>query len=139
MAKQKLLVEYDFDFTLIGVSCHIEDYKFCWNVNKKLEMNFLREEDLEITGKSTKKNSAFSIYSWENEENYTSYFILSNKGSSGYLVPEHKNIDYFFLIKGPITAKDKASLITEVKLIDAVQTAFEIDPKQLKSKYNLLF
>ena len=56
MAKTKLTldIEYDYEFILIGISCHSRDYKLCWAINKQQGFNFIKEAEIELTTKKTK-------------------------------------------------------------------------------------
>ena len=38
--KYTLLEEYDYDFTLIGISCHAKDYRICWSINQRFGYDF---------------------------------------------------------------------------------------------------
>lgn len=38
MSKFQLQIDYDFDFRLIGISCHARDYRLCWALNNHLEI-----------------------------------------------------------------------------------------------------
>ena len=40
MAKQQLNIEYDYDFFLLGLVCQAKDYRLCFEVNKKLGVEF---------------------------------------------------------------------------------------------------
>ena len=35
MAKQKLEMDSDPDITVIGISCHENDYRLCWSINRR--------------------------------------------------------------------------------------------------------
>lgn len=137
MGKLKLQVEYDFDFTLLGISCHEPDYRFCWMVNKATGMNFIKEEDIVIQMKDN--GSEHSIFQCFIEENFCTYYIIANKGTSGILIPELKTTDYFLMIKGPVQSDGLEEITTQVKSINKVQAVFTVKVDDLKSKYNLLF
>ena len=57
MSKFTLNIEEDYDFSLIGISCHAKDYKLCFEFNKLLEVDFIRTEDLDIDSKKTTSKS----------------------------------------------------------------------------------
>jgi len=139
MAKLVLNVEYDFDFFLLGISCHEKDYRLSWALNNSLHIELAKENDLQIDAKKNSKPLMHSIFTFDNEQEYRQYYLISNRGSNGFLVPEQKQADYFLLIKGSLMTEDKPSIIKRVKETSMVLTAFEIDPNQLKSKENLLF
>ncbi len=136
MSKIILSLEEDYDFALLGISCHTKDYRLCWELNKVLNFDLIRSEDLEISKASIDK---YSFYEFIDEDNYLEYYLISNRGNSGYLVPEHKKVDFFFMIKGNISDFLIDDILSKVNSLALVLTSFKIDPNQLKSKQNLLF
>jgi hypothetical protein len=139
MGKQKLQIEYDFDFVLIAISFHDEDYKLSWLLNKSLEISLARADDLELPLKGSKQPGSFSLYSFEKEEDQLVFELIANRSESGFLIPEMKTTDYFLMVKGNINDSETDSIISALKATPKVQTAFRIEPASLKSKHNLLF
>lgn len=137
MGKLKLQVEYDFDFTLIGISCHEPDYRFTWHVNRNTGMNFQKEDDLQMPLKDNVVSS-HSIFSCHIEENFCTYYLIGNKGTGGLLIPESKHTDYFLMIKGPVQDDALEELTGQIRSISRVLTVFNVNVNELKSKYNLL-
>lgn len=139
MTKFSLDIEYDYDFVLIGISCHEKDYRICWALNNKLGINLKKENDLEIKDKKHKEVLSYPFYIFDYKEKYCEYFIIGNKNNQRMLVPEHKQADYFLKITGNVSSEEKQEIIKKIKEINIVLTAYEIDSGQLKSKQNLLF
>lgn len=137
MAKQNLFIKHEFDFILIGLVCHLKDYRLCFSINKGLEMELKKIDHLEIFINKRRETSSYSLYSYEKDD-YRSFYIVSNKGSKSFLIPEQKQLDYFLLIKG-ITNEEKKEIIQKLKQIPSILGAYDIDPIPLKSKENLLF
>jgi hypothetical protein len=136
MSKILLTLEEDYDFILIGISCHTKDYRLCWELNNVLSFDLIRTDDLEINKRTTDKHS---FYEYIDEDNYLEYYLMSNRGDNGYLIPEHKKVDFFFMIKGNISEQLGEDLIIKINSLSLVLTSFKINPNQLKSKQNLLF
>src|SRR4051812_28717467 len=101
--KFKLDIEYDYEFILIGISCHEKDYRLCWAINNKLSYNFKSSQDLEIKEKRKKNPSWHSLYIYEEEEKFREFFIIANKSNDRFLIPEQKQADFFLIIKGNIS------------------------------------
>jgi len=139
LAIKKLSIEDDYDFSLVGISSHSKDYRLCWSLNTALGTNFTKLDDLRVELIKSHEVSFFSFYEFEDEENFATHYILANNGSSGFLLPEHKNLDYFWMIKGSITSKNKNDLLKKLSSIDSIITCVEIDVSNLKSKQNLIF
>lgn len=162
MGKHTLKIEYDFDFVLIGISSHEKDYRLCWAINKALEIDLIKIDSLEIKQKKDNESSFFSLFHFENPDEFKEYFIVSNlsedkqfvsknltlfnkqpqgaqSAENGVLIPEQKQMNYFFIIRGELDDVDVNEYIKKIKKIDFVLTALEIDAAGLKSKSNLVF
>ncbi len=161
LGKHTLKIDYDYTFKLIGISSQEKDYRICWALNNILALDLTKKEPLEI---KSKKNtpSFFSLFSFENTEEFIEYFVISNlsenklfaskdntlfgkaeKESSsteiGILIPEQKQMNYFFVIRGEVAKKELKEMVGKIKKLDFVLTAMCIDVKELKSKNNLIF
>ena len=87
-----------YDFILVGIACQYKDYRLCHDLNTGLEIQLRRENDYEIFNGKRMENISFSFYRFVTGED-DHYFLLSNKGRQGLLIPEQKQIDYFFMVK----------------------------------------
>jgi len=139
MTKFQLDVDYDYDFRLIGISCHARDYRLCWSLNNSLKLQ-LEKVHRENASEGLKKNGIAieSLYTYFDEENHITYQLLYNKHNNSLLLPEQKMADFLLIIDGMSEAKFDG-LLKEVKQTDLVNTAFSIDVNSLKSKENLIF
>lgn len=137
--RKNLKFEIDFDFILIAITTSLKDYRICYLVNKCLNFNFVRGDDLELDIGPGKSEVLFSMfnYSWETTE--TDFIFIANKGSEGYLVPEMREADYFMIIKNYIDESDLENIISALNKITEVVAAVKIEPKKIKSRENLLF
>ncbi|MBK7181593.1 MAG: IPExxxVDY family protein [Bacteroidetes bacterium] len=158
MAKHTLEIEFDYDFVLIGISSHEKDYRLCWTVNNALNLQLSKQESLEIKGRKQTTPSFFSFFLFEKQDEFIDYAIIANLSESKtveqttstlfdaldesdneYLIPEQKQMNYFFLIRGEIENEEVNEIIQQIKEIENVQTAVRIDVKSLRSKQNLIF
>ncbi len=160
MAKHTLEIEYDFDFILVGISSHEKDYRFCWRLNNAFKLNLVKQEPLEIKNKKQKTPSFFSFYLFRDKEMFTDYVVLANtsenkelitketnlfgelnntESDTDFLLPELKQFNYFYIIKGDLSDDEVENSISKIKEIENVQTAIRIDVKSLRSKQNLVF
>jgi hypothetical protein len=137
MSKILLNLEEDYSFLLIGISCHTKDYRLCWELNKVLNFDLVRTNDLEISTKK-KEIDSYSFYEFIDAENYLDYYLISNRGNNTYLIPEQKTVDFFLMINGNLSKQNLQILLNNINSLSLVLTSFTIDPNQLKSKQNLL-
>ncbi|MBD1394099.1 IPExxxVDY family protein [Mucilaginibacter sp. ZB1P21] len=139
MNRKNLKFEIDFDFILIAVTSSLKDYRICYLINKYLNFNFTKIDDLKLDIGPLNGSILFSLYhhNWESTE--TDFYFIGNKGSEGYLVPEMREADYFILIKNYIDDDDLEAMIYNLNKITEIVAAVKIDPKKIKSRENLLF
>jgi len=139
LKKHLLEIEYDYDFILIGISSHEKDYRICWALNNKLNLELTKADPLEIKDKKQAEESGFSLFICERPDDFMEYLIIANRSEKGLLIPEQKQMDYFFVIKGEMDNERVENIISKIKEINFVLTAVRIDPSVLKSKQNLIF
>lgn len=142
MKKLKLTNDIQYDFSLIGITCTLKEFRLAWKLNKLLEIQLNKEKDIEIEFLKN-QNLVISNYVFETENSQIR--LLKNRSTddfttqSAYLLPELKEFDYFIMIKG---FEDTISLDTLKKRIATIpevhySKTFDID--NLKSKENLIF
>lgn len=139
MNRKFLKFEIDLDFVLIAVTTSLKDYRICYLINKYLNFNFVKTDDLAVDIHPGAPSVYFSLYEYNWEASETDFFFISNKGSDGYLIPEMKKADYFLMIKNYIDDNDLDNLISALNKIPEIVAAVKIDPKKIKSRENLLF
>lgn len=135
----KLVVEDDYNFLLIGISSHENDYRISWAINTQLKMAFKRADNLQVHNPRINENQEFSLYQYTDPETNLHYDLFSNRCDNGFFLEEIKNIDYLLKITGDFNKSFSAQLVNKLKKIDILTTAFEIDPLSLKSKKKLIF
>lgn len=139
MNKTTIKFELDLDFVLIAITTQLKDYMFCFKINKQLGTNFCKIADLDLLFNTDEEPFYFSRYFCLMPGTEAELYILANKGTEGFLVPEMKKVDFFLLIRNYIDEDDLKALISELNRIPEVLVAVEVDPKKLKSKENLIF
>ncbi|WP_214073319.1 IPExxxVDY family protein [Mucilaginibacter sp. dw_454] len=139
MNKKFLKFEIDLDFVLIAVTTSLKDYRICYLINKCLNFNFIKTDDLAVDIHAGAPQVYFSLYTYNWEASETDFFFIANKGTDGYLIPEMKKADYFMMIKNYIDDKDLENIISTLNRIPEIVAAVKIDPKKIKSRENLLF
>lgn len=134
----KLIVNYDqeFDFTLLGISSAYKDYRLCYELNKLLGVEFVKDKNHEL--KLARETSTFQFGKYTAEGNYgRNITLLNNKQDENCLLPEVKMLD-FLLIFTPVFDGDLKKLLAHIKEIKIVQAVVELNMAKIKSRYNLL-
>ena len=127
--------EQEDSFTLIGISCHQKDYRLCWELNKILELELQKEED--IPGPN--EEISFSRYYYNNEDFLQDFYLLTNKIGKIFFAPELKQADYILQIYGIRNEYEVDELIQKIISIDSVLTAFVFDTEKLKYGHQLFY
>lgn len=137
MAKYTLTLEDDFNFDLIGFCSHQRDYRVCWAINNRLEIALEKSmEPYMVSNRKGEVVSSHSLYHFETEE--LTYYLIQNKSTNGFLVPERAQIDYFLVIK-EANMVDVDELTRQLKEITEIQAVFIIDINTLKSASKFIF
>lgn len=139
MSKTKLEIDYDYEFCLIGIVCNDKDYRLCWKLNPLLNLRLAKSDDHKV------EHFRHSLFTYTNNDLFKEYYLFSNKGENSdkrgefrNLIEEHKNIDYFLIIKGQLDEEEKKNVLELIKKQENVSAAYLIEAISLKSKQNLL-
>lgn len=150
MKKTRLVIDYEFDFELIGITTPARGYKLAWEINQRLGINLVKQADLVVGFKNTEEKS-FSFYAFQTPLNRLKLFknkptnaeMVSpsepaDKESGKYfLIPEFPHFD--FIILAAMEDQTPQQLIDLIKSIPSVQLAAPIPLEGLKSKSNFIF
>lgn len=129
MAKLHLNVGLEIDFHLIGISCHLKDYRFVWHLNKALEANFCKTEFYEHFDNKL----FFSNYKY-NTDNQDVY-IISNKSQGGYLLKKTKQIDYWLKVNYNVDDSTLNGWIDKINEIEDVLALTRIESNKQKEHF----
>jgi hypothetical protein len=140
MKKSKLVIEYDFDFELLGITSAARGYKLAWEINQHLGIRLVKQPDLMVGFKNNEEKS-FSFYAYQTPLNRLKLF--KNKPSdqdSGkyYLIPEFPHYD-FIILAAMEEQYPLQQLMNLLKAIHSVQLVSTIPLEGLKSKSNFIF
>ncbi|MBP8067260.1 MAG: IPExxxVDY family protein, partial [Pedobacter sp.] len=106
MNKTYLKLSLDLDFVLIAITASLKDYTLCHKINKNLEFDFEKIEDHEVYYNVDEAPLAFSRYHFFVEEGEMDYYLVSNRNSEGFLIPEMNKVDFFIIIQQFIAKED---------------------------------
>lgn len=143
---------YEISFSLIAMHCSLEDHTMAYELNKCLKLNFKRcAKDLDLT-----TQVSFPIFDWNDDIKEEYWALIANKSqkenngvrtdlfqdeplyTTGYLIPEYKEVDYFLKIEQDATAMG-GNLLKSILSIPKVVLAYYVETENLKSKNNLIF
>lgn len=133
----KLAGEFESDFSLIGIASHENDYRLSWAINKFANLDLIKVDDFTINHPKHKIPISYSMYTFNDEDNYITYNLISNKSEKGFLLSEMKNIDFILRISECPDTLSLNELLSSLKKIDIIITAFLI--KDLPDRLNKVF
>jgi hypothetical protein len=139
MKKNKLEIEYSYDFDLLGLTTSAKAYKLAWELNQSLHIRLLKKPDLIILTKS-KEEAAYSLHVHETVLNTLRLFKNrpNEANLSKYLlVPEYPHVDFIIMIQGEEHASNR--LQEELRAISSIEWVAFIPLGALKSKDNFIF
>lgn len=140
MKKVKLQIEHTYDFDVLGLVSPVRDYKMAWLINRQLDLDLIKWEDLEIEFLSDPQLK-ISQYFLSLPHGYVQ--LLKNKALNtnkqvSYLIPELKSMDYFLLVQDQTFQISINTFVNELAKIPFIQNVMKLDVSKLKSKENLL-
>lgn len=132
MAKKiKLSSGSSYDYTTIGIACHMKDYRFTFFLNEQLGFHFKRTDDL---GSGNEKETlAYSFFIYDNPDDRRHYYLVSNYHEEGRLVPSEKGADFFLIVNDILPANRKKEIINKIQKVPQVLTAYEIPAGKVKN------
>jgi hypothetical protein len=138
---QEQLVEDFFESThLIGIMSTARDYQVCWQINKQLFYDFRVNNSLEITLTKKHRSFHFTVFEFLEPTNSVSHYLYNNHCQAEFLLPELKNMDYVWMIKGDYyQSQDVKKLIEQLRGVAVVQLVSLLDIREIRNKMNLIF
>ena len=151
---QPLLLEFEDEYTLIGIHSTEEDYRLAYILNKELNFKLTRHKNnLDFQN----SEAEFPLFEYKNEHDYLNYYLINNKDTHltnnnnniglfggnyttiSYLIPEKNKIDYFLKIEGDVCSDFIQNLLESLNSIQQIITSYSIEPNNLKTKDHLIF
>jgi hypothetical protein len=140
MKKKRLDIDYSYDFELIGIISPLKGYKLAWEINNRLEVKLIKENDLQITFKKGAE-STFSYFSYQVEGNVLKLFRNKpneTEQTKNLLVPEYPHFDFILLTQSDDTGKSNR-LQEVLRTIPSIELVAFIPLDALKSKDHFIF
>jgi len=140
MKKSKLVIDYEFDFELLGLISSAKGFKLAWEINQVLGVHLVKQPDL-VVGFKNSEEKCFSYYAYETLLNRLKLF--KNKpseqdGGKYFLIPEFPHYD-FIILTDMEEQQSSHQLIQSIKSVTSIQLAALIPLEGLKSKSNFIF
>ncbi len=136
MAKLKLEIQSDPDITVIGISCHVHDYRLCWSLNRSAGLELTRRRT-NISDEVNGIVAHYSVYDHVDEPTQAHYTLVNNHSGDGILLREQRQADFFLVVDNEL-ADLRPDLLDRVRSAEFVLTAFQLPYEQLRAGHKLL-
>ena len=139
MKKSKLVIDYEFDFGLWGITTAARGYKLAWEINQHLGIRLVKQPDL-VVGFKNNDEKCFSFYAYETPLNRLKLFKnrpTDPEPGKYFLIPEFPHYD--FIILAAMEEHHMLPLVDLIRAIPSVELAASIPLNGLKSKSNFIF
>lgn len=128
MKKQQLQFEIELDFALVGISCHLKDYRFVWSLNKALQSNFIKTKQFCLHDSECR----FSQFEYSME--LSTAYVFANRSPQGYLVSSKPQVDYWLRLEEPDDERLQ-SWMQSIRAIPQVLVAYEEASEKVKEQF----
>jgi hypothetical protein len=134
-----LAEEYFEDAQLIGIQCALPPQKLVWLINAhcQYEFKYYPANDITLTKKGRKLH--YAVFMCQEGRFVLQHIIYTNQQQGEYLLPELKHFDFIWMMKTERNIESLVAHLTEeLKTIDRVQLALEIDCAKILHKKHLV-
>jgi hypothetical protein len=138
MKSLTLEVDYDFDFTLIGIVSSCKEYKLAWSLNQFAKLRLTKQQDLIY---DFMKKGRLVISNYLHQTEYSTFRLFKNRSvtpcelKKPYLLHEIKDFDYVIRVDGQHCS---VTLLNQLKSLTEVQYVKQFEPGEFQYKENLL-
>ncbi len=122
---------------LIGIVSHLSIHQISWLLKQNFNMPFYATESLKIINKN-KEAVDFSTYICEYSKDLL-YILFGNKSNNEILIKSNKSIDYILKCSGNFSQDTFLNLLKQIRNLNNIITAFEIDISELRKSEQQLF
>ena len=128
MKKQQLQFEIELDFALVGISCHLKDYRFVWTLNKALKSNFFKTKPFFLAD----SDRGFSQFKYPTE--LSTAYIFANRSPTGFLIKKKPQVDFWLRMEESDSIRLK-KWTNEIKGIPQVLFVYEESFEKIKEQF----
>ncbi|MBK7944637.1 MAG: IPExxxVDY family protein [Flavobacteriales bacterium] len=130
------LTEFDTQATVIGISCHVPDYRLCWSLNRALGTDLARRRE-DIVELVRGKELHYPVFLQSDAQGMSTWWLIANTCGKRRLISDQKEADFFLLIDAE-TAEHERDLTDRVRAAEFVLAAFPLAHADLRNGHKLL-
>jgi hypothetical protein len=129
MKKHKISFSTAADFFALALVSPERDYKLCFLLNKALHINLdkaITVYNIEKKSQSAETQLAFPAFIYFDEAEGLHYYIIKNNNEGKYMLPQMKQVDYLFLLKGSQLEKNIEKIKKTLTDLPYIHSTFAI-------------
>jgi len=130
-------IDYAAEFSFIGISSHLKDYRLSFFINQQYGMKLRKIEDF-VQEDEQQNLFNYSLFYYHCPETNNNFCLISNHHSEKKLIQVYKQFDYFLLVQNNLPLAKKKDLILNLKKIPNLLAAYEIELGKVKNINQLL-
>lgn len=139
--KNRLQIDYPYDFSLYGLLSGEKEYKLAWRLNDLLDICFAKSDNLKL---KLRNGQDVEISNFIEKREHCTFLLLKNRVLSEslqnkFLIESHKHLDYFIIVKDKNNLIDSNELLSKLKDSPHIQMTSVLDVDRLPNKENLIF
>lgn len=142
MKKIKLNAKADYNFHLLGIISKSKDYTVSWAINKVLDIELAKQEDLPVELVSG-ESAELSLYYYETD--FFRITLIDNQVISELpltqklFVPSLGTFDYLLKIEDLEDTSDLNETFAKIRTSDKIDSIVKLDILKVKEKESLIF
>ena len=138
MAIKKLVSSTIEDFYLWGLLSASGGHRICWELNKSLGIELVRQKDVVLERRPDAEDAYFNLYSFDDEVSFIKIELIRNKCNGEFYSRELKKFDFLLMVKGELDLFESAPFTECVKRISCIQLGMEIELDKIKNQEILI-
>ncbi len=137
-AKKKYGIRLDAppDHAVLAIASHEKIYRLAWRLNQTFGAALTATDPYTVKRKD--EELSFPLFRWYDELKMVTWHLMANRSAEGYFLPSLRNVDFFLLLAPAPEDASVHEIITSLRQIDLVITAFSIDLSQYRSLRDLV-
>jgi hypothetical protein len=125
---------------LMGIVAPLKGYRFCWQLNRQMRLDFRITNQIESTMIRKKRQYYFSVYECPEPNKTIVHYLYNNQNDGEFLLPEFRHLDFFWLLKGDaISDAMMNEMMESIRSISGVQLVTELTHTKIKHREHLIF
>ena len=125
---------------LLGIVAPLKGYRFCWQLNRQMRLDFRITNQIEIPMIRKKRQYFFTVYECPEPHKTLVHYLYNNQFDGEFLLPQFRHLDFFWLLKGDAVSDElMIEMMESIKSITGVQMVTELTHTKIKHREHLIF